>query len=845
MRTMSQKDSRTGKIFTWDLMRLRLKSGAVPSLFPNSASNASEEDALEVKEETIEVVELKTESDSSIYSEFSYVHDYNNFLALFNSFEAPANWFAVTEEKRAIIFKLEFNPGPLTSYAVVVNSDLKLETFLYGQQISICANSFKTPTVLRNLEQISELVEVIDNEVNGDFNNGEISKGIFNHVTSVLGDVMGDDTDKIAIINEQLKLHTCPKVKYRYSSKIMVFSSIIFTISPQVYQFIRHSGFLILPHPYTVKSICNKFLTNSREQKHLVPTYVRNMLKSLSENERFVILLMNEIDVKPYLNYNKATTNAGTNLTTIYAFMIHSVYSKFRELIYILPVSRKNQDNLHNAIKTLIINLEGAGYRVFCVVCNNNPINSKAMRNFAKNKRLSIVYPHPVNNNRPLFFLYDPVHLLKSIKCDWLNSKFDQKLVYPDFKTGAEKIANFQILKKLYELERDKVLNFDRPLNLKHIFLSNLEVQDVHLCQKIFNPFVVQALLQFENVIDKSKDTGDFINIILKWWSILNDSAAFNNQCSDAIREPIVATNLADPKLEFLEKMLTWLDVWKQQKISHRLTSQTHTALYHTVHGMLEISKYCFEELKLDYVSLSKFQTDLLEHRFGKYRRLIGGQYISVRRVYASERKLVIQSLPSLKSPSFGHVPILTFYEKIDKVNELPEVSLNLTITINEDDFEEFKDDIPVLTYLTAYCCYSILKNELKCEFCKERLVYPEELVVEDSYNLVRNLKIGDLLFPHDGVVQIVLCIFAVFNKLLENYEEKFFAVENKRRVLSQSVLEYVVEESYLMHFRGCERHSEEHVAKMIINWIANTLLKNYYGKNRLGKINKKRKQSK
>lgn len=847
MRTMSQKDSRTGKVFTWDLMRPRLKCGAIPSLFPNSSNASEEEDPLEIKEELVEVVEVKSEPESSGYSEFSSVRDYAKFLALFNDFEAPVNWFAVTEEQRVIIFKLVFNPGPLTSYAVAVNSNLKLETFLYGQQISICANNFKTPTALKNLDQISELLEVIDNEGSGDLNNNnEISKGIFNHVTSVLGDVMGEDTDKIAVINEQLKLHTCPKAKYRYSSKIMVFSSIIFTISPQVYQFIRHSGFLILPHPHTVKSICNKFLPDSPKQRHLVPSYVRNMLKTLNLNERFVILLMNEIDVKPYLDYNRANSNAGTNLTTIYAFMIHSMYSNFRELIYILPVSRINQDSLHNVIKTIIINLEEAGYPVFCVVSNNNAINGKAMSNFANNKRLSIVYPHPVNNNRPLFYLYDPLHLLKSVKCDWLNSKFDQTLVYPDFKTGVDKIASFQILKRLYESERDKVLKFDYPLNLKYVFLSNLEVQDVHLCQKIFDPFVVQALVQFESVIGKSKDTGDFIDIVLRWWNIVNDNAAFNGGCSDARHEPIVGANSADPKLEFLEKMLTWLEVWKRRKVPHRLTPQTHNALYHTIHGMLEITKYCFEELKLNYVLLGKFRTDLLEHRFGKYRRLIGSQYISIRKMYALEKKLVIQSLPALKSPSFGHVPIEVLYEKIDEVDERSdETPLNPSIIITEDDFEEFKDEIPVLTYLTGYCCHVVLKNKLKCEFCKERLVYPEELVVEDSYNLVRGLKKGDLLFPHDGVVQVVLCIFVVFNKVLENFEEEFFAVGNKRRLLSQLVLEYVAEESYLMHFRGCDKHTEEHVAKIVINWVANTLLKNYYGKNRLGKVTKKRKQSK
>ena len=64
--------------------------------------------------------------------------------------------------------------------------------------------------------------------------------------------------------------------------------------------------------------------------------------------------------------------------------------------------------------------------------------------------------------------------------------------------------------------------------------------------------------------------------------------------------------------------MLNWLDVWKLGNFSHRLTSQTHAALSHTIYGMIEVTKFCFEELKMKYVLYGKFQTDLLEHRFGK-----------------------------------------------------------------------------------------------------------------------------------------------------------------------------------------------------------------------------------
>lgn len=88
----------------------------------------------------------------------------------------------------------------------------------------------------------------------------------------------------------------------------------------------------------------------------------------------------------------------------------------------------------------------------------------------------------------------------------------------------------------------------------------------------------------------------------------------------------MVANALSDPKLEFLETFCTWLDKCGSDKFAKRLTPHTHGALSHTPYGLLEVVKYCCEELKLNYVLLGKFQTDFLEDRFGKY--LAGGHHI-------------------------------------------------------------------------------------------------------------------------------------------------------------------------------------------------------------------------
>ncbi|KAH6939127.1 hypothetical protein HPB50_016093 [Hyalomma asiaticum] len=93
---------------------------------------------------------------------------------------------------------------------------------------------------------------------------------------------------------------------------------------------------------------------------------------------------------------------------------------------------------------------------------------------------------------------------------------------------------------------------------------------------------------------------------------------------ADEFQKPVFPSS-RDPKVSFLYDLLDWLDAWQKKNTNAcRLTDETHGALYQTTQALVEITRYCFDELHLSFVVLGKFQTDLLEDRFGKYRRLLG-----------------------------------------------------------------------------------------------------------------------------------------------------------------------------------------------------------------------------
>ena len=71
--------------------------------------------------------------------------------------------------------------------------------------------------------------------------------------------------------------------------------------------------------------------------------------------------------------------------------------------MHIMPTKCFKVEKLFKLIKRLIIGLEEIGFKVLCVIMDNNAINKKAMSLFCTPAKLSIVYPHPVLKCRPLF----------------------------------------------------------------------------------------------------------------------------------------------------------------------------------------------------------------------------------------------------------------------------------------------------------------------------------------------------------------------------------------------------------------------------------------------------------
>ena len=306
--------------------------------------------------------------------------------------------------------------------------------------------------------------------------------------------------------------------------------------------------------------------------------YIKQKFQSLCASATTVMLLVDEIHLKPFFDY-KGGNIIGTSFNSLstaaksaFAFMISSVFSNYKDVVHLLPASKMLAEDIHVMSKKIALGLEGLGFRVICFITDNNAINRKAM----DPPKLSITYPHPFDQSRPLFFLFNSVHILKCIRNNWLNLKSSDKcFAFPHFEFGnittkpciGFALASFNSLKQLHNAECNSLVKLAYKLSFKALNPSTFERQNVKLALQIFNNFTVEAVMILgENLnISHYANTSVFIKIIVTCWQIVNVKTPLKGkQLKNSFEEPLTKDD-SDAR-NFLEYFANWVENWKSIK---------------------------------------------------------------------------------------------------------------------------------------------------------------------------------------------------------------------------------------------------------------------------------------
>ncbi|KAH8031580.1 hypothetical protein HPB51_019201 [Rhipicephalus microplus] len=369
---------------------------------------------------------------------------------------------------------------------------------------------------------------------------------------------------------------------------------------------------------------------------------------------------------------------------------------------------------------------------------------------------------------RPLFFVIDPVHLLKCVRNNWLKQN-DQCLWLPQFEpstTGQRcmQYAYFKTVKDAYNLESEQLLRYGYTLSRKAVSPTDIEKQGVKPALQVFSEYGPNAL----RVIGAKhyEETASFIDVIVRWWKVVNVKTPFKGlRLRDDLQKPVYPSPF-DPKVSFLNDF------------------------FGLVGGVEGKESECLQ-------------------------------------IYECENKLRLQTtLPQISTASAIDNDQNRNWEELQTQAAVPSGKFNVVVT--QEALSKLKDVIPVVTYVAGYSVHIVVKR-LKCDKCRELLTVDKTVAVSPEnrmYSLLKEIDRGGLVYPAMPAVNVVAHNYVVVEKLSKCAE--FLKVQNQRQVATELTLQLLSDEEP-SDFDVCEKgHASEVVLKYILWCSTNILLKNF-----------------
>ena len=319
--------------------------------------------------------------------------------------------------------------------------------------------------------------------------------------------------------------------------------------------------------------------------------------------------------------------------------MVSSLSTNFSSIVRLIPLGSSSAETLYPIVKSTICDIEACGVFVEAVCTDNYPLNVRLYKCFSADSKLRPKVQHPCNPQRNLILFFDIVHIIKSIRNNWLNLKI--LTIHSFF------YAPFEDIRNLFKSDKCNVLKRAPKLTAKACCPSRLERQNVSFALKIYHETTIACLLawKMENKTLHTNQTVQFLEIINKVWKIFNVNWVGKNiRFNDEYSAPI---SPSDFRLTFLNNVVTWLDCWVNLPfVSGKLTAQTFTSFRHTCEAFSLLVKLLTENCGYQYFLTSRIQNDALEHHFGLYRQMSGSHYqISFSQILESERRLQLSNI--------------------------------------------------------------------------------------------------------------------------------------------------------------------------------------------------------
>ena len=482
--------------------------GAVPSILPKCPSyfqktigkpNRIEFDEKE-RSQLMKVIEESVIQHKLETHEFC-VDTFSDLVKKLKNIVMPNNWLVWNPSNTSLrILHLSLSQDYLEveSY-LTIDDHCNTRAFIHNTQIPLSISK------IIDVRQITLLIEEISNYSSDDI---ELAVRIATTYVSQSIAKLESNTEesstrtqsqllpRLQFIHCQLENALLPKTRRKYNVVTTILSLKCELISPAAYRYMHSLECISLPHHSTLRRLSD----NIGLENDFI-SQLRQLTSGFNYQQRHVSLHMDEIHLKAEYSYKGGNIIGSSNIAnqpakTILGFMVSSLYTKWSTIVRLLPYSETSAAEIFPITKKVISDIESCDLIVVTLITDNYLLNVRLFKLFSNSSQLEHCVPHLVDSSRSLFFLFDFVHILKTIRNNWLNqTDYNRTFTFPSFENFAmTNTATMEDVRLLFKSEQLASVKQAPRLTAKSCWPTKLERQNVHLALRIINDQTAAAI---------------------------------------------------------------------------------------------------------------------------------------------------------------------------------------------------------------------------------------------------------------------------------------------------------------------------------------------------------------
>lgn len=459
-------------------------------------------------------------------------------------------------------------------------------------------------------------------------------------------------------------------------------------------------------------------------------------------------------------------------------FMARGLESKWKQpLGYFLsrgPMSGQKTGALLLECITLLMEV---GLTVKVIVADQGTNNQSMFTNVLNT---STSDPCFTVNGEKIYAMYDPPHLLKSLRNNLKRTGF--------IHSGAM-VADWAHIQEFYKKDSRLPIRLAHKLSTKHIFLSSFSAMRVRLAAQVLSHTVaagITSMVSFKAMPQEAKGTAEFVQRADKLFNCFNSKAKLESG-------PMKGALSAESKHStFLKDCQAWL---KTVSLRNGRQVPSLEGWKRSVNALLLLWDDLHANYEFKYLLTNRLNQDCLENFFSIV-RWKGGHAVNpdAGQFRLSFRAAVVDTMakpcPGANCEKDGDHFLLSFLggelsgfettpaiPRMSQIASVPEVAFQTAV---ETTAELSSQSDNVRAYIAGYLCHRAEKEA--CSLCRGRIVGPNR--ERDPRYIFLKEKQFELTEPGKGLIFPSLLFFKVVGKYETRFRELFKYCDPRREIL-------------------------------------------------------------